>query len=294
MSTYERYDTAAATVYDQTHAPVGADLYASILAAGSTPLDQVELLDAGCGTGAYAAALAGRVGRVVGIDLSEAMLAMGRRRVCGQPVAERITFQLGNIQALPFPDNSFDAVMFNQVLHHLESGDDPAYGAHARAIIEAHRVLRPGGVLIANVCTHEQLRRGFWYYDLIPQAVERSLRRCIPTERLDAMLAQLGFILRGHIVPHDGVMQGPTYFDPWGPLDANWRRTDSIWSLVKPEELAMAQARLWQLAHEHRIMNYLVERDAARRRTGQFTFFVAVRRAAAEGAATPLAKMPLS
>jgi ubiquinone/menaquinone biosynthesis C-methylase UbiE len=292
MNTYERHDTAVATVFGRTRPPVGAELYATILAAGSKPLDQIELLDAGCGTGAYAIALADRVSRVVGIDVSDAMLSMAKRRVVGQRAADRLTFHLGNIEALPFCDSSFDAVMFNQVLHHLESGVDPEYGAHGRALAEAHRVLRPGGVLIANVCTHDQLRRGFWYYDLIPAAVERSIRRCIPADRLDAMLAQLGFAIHGHIVPHDGVMQGPTYFDPWGPLDAKWRRTDSIWSLVQPDELASAQERIWQLAREHRIMNYLVQRDAARRRTGQFTFFVAVRGAHVDSTALSRTSRP--
>lgn len=285
MSTYEHHDTAVVTVVNRIRPPIGAELCATILAAGVKPLDQIELLDAGCGAGAYSAALGDRVRRVVGIDVSDAMLSLAKRRVAGMKAADRITFHLGNIEALPFPDGSFDAVMFNQVLNHLESGLDPEYGAHGRALAEAHRVLRPGGVLIANVCTHDQLRRGFWYYDLIPAAVERSLRRCIPADLLDAMLTQLGFVVHGHIVPHDGVMQGSSYFDPWGPLDAKWRRTDPIWSLVEPDELAAAQERLWRLAREHRIMNYLVQRDAARRRTGQFTFFVAVRGAHADSAA---------
>lgn len=277
MSTYERYDKSAATVYDKSRVAVGAEVVAGCLTAAPRPLAEVELLDAGCGTGVYTAALAGIVGHLVGIDSSEDMLAIARSKIGKESYAERVTLQQGSILALPYPDHSFDGVMFNQVLHHLEDGNDPRYGAHARAVAEAYRVLRPGGVLVANICTHEQVREGYWYYDLILRARGESIKRGAPAERMEEIFAELGFVFKGRIVPLDGVMQGPAYFNPRGPLDPNWRRLDSIWSLATEEEVAQAEARVRELERQGLLTDYMNERDESRRQRGQFTFFVAVR-----------------
>src|SRR5207244_524678 len=76
-------------------------------------------------------------GRVVGIDLSNEMLSMGRARCTGLPWVE-----LGEADAvsLPFPKATFDAAVASQVYEYV--------GDLARALAEARRVLRPGGRLL--------------------------------------------------------------------------------------------------------------------------------------------------
>ncbi len=276
MSAYERYDEAA-PAFDKARRPLGAELVAGGLAATGRPLAELSLLDGGCGTGSYAAALVGKVGHVTAIDYSAGMLAVARAKLAAEERAGRIAFHRGSIAALPFADESFDAVMFNQVLHHLETGDDPTYGGHARALAEAWRVLRPGGVVVVNACTHAQLEQGFWYYDLIPGAREAVLKRCVPAERLEAILEDQGLHFRGRVVPLDGVMQGSAYFQARGPLDPAWRQSDSIWALSSPEELAGALARVSELERDGALDAYLAARDAHRPDHGQFTFFTAVK-----------------
>src|SRR5262249_58333976 len=78
-----------------------------------------------------------RDGRVAGIDLSDAMLAMGRHRCAGQPW---VTFVRADAVTLPFEDASFDAAVSAQVYEYV--------GDLARALREARRVLRPGGRLL--------------------------------------------------------------------------------------------------------------------------------------------------
>jgi arsenite methyltransferase len=97
-----------------------------------------RVLDIGCGPGFLAIEMAEEVGpggRVVGVDASESMLAIARRR---EPaVAE---FQPGDALSLAFADGAFDAVVSTQVYEYV--ADMPA------ALAEARRVLRPGGRLL--------------------------------------------------------------------------------------------------------------------------------------------------
>ena len=91
-------------------------------------------LDAACGTGRHAAYLAGRGCDVTGVDQSSAMLAVARSNV---PAA---TFDVGDVEALQYDDDTFDLGTISLALCHLA---DPT-----RAISELGRVLTPGGNLV--------------------------------------------------------------------------------------------------------------------------------------------------
>jgi ubiquinone/menaquinone biosynthesis C-methylase UbiE len=98
-----------------------------------------RLLDVGCGPGTITADLAGRVapGEVIGIDASAEVLDEARRHAAR--VDASVTFQLGDVYALEFPDGAFDVVHAHQVLQHLT---DPV-----AALREMRRVTRPGGIV---------------------------------------------------------------------------------------------------------------------------------------------------
>ena len=276
MSTFERYDLTSKS-YDSTRVPIGTEVIAGCLAAAAVPPDEISLLDAGCGTGAYAAALADRVGRLTALDLNDGMLAVARTKLT--PWQERGTLELhkGSITAMPFADGSFDAVMFNQVLHHLEDGTDPGYAGHGSALAEAFRVVKPGGLVVVNACTHTQLRQGYWYYRLIPQALAATLARCAPASVIGAAIEAAGFAFRDRIVPHESVMQGASYFDGRGPLDPAWRQGDSIWALAPPEELTAAVDQVRRLDQDGTLEAFVRESDAERPTHGQFSFFLGQR-----------------
>jgi ubiquinone/menaquinone biosynthesis C-methylase UbiE len=110
--------------------------------AGIQPGERV--LDVGCGTGAQtlpAADVAGS-GNVAGIDPSPDML--GRAREKAVKKALDIDFRSAAIEKLPFEDERFDAVLSSFMLHHLP--DDVMRAGFA----EIHRVLKPGGRLLAT------------------------------------------------------------------------------------------------------------------------------------------------
>lgn len=276
MSRYEDYGAVSQT-YDETRIPIGVDILCAFLAAADKPLPQLCLLDAGCGSGAYAEAMLYHVGRIEAVDLNDGMLAVARRKLAREEADGRIAFHRASIDALPFGAGSFDAAMINQVLHHLEDGDDASFPVHRAVLSEMHRVLRPGGVLVINMCTHTQLRNGYWYYDLVPEARDACIRRHVPDGRLADMLAEAGFALRGREAPLEAVMQGAAYFDVTGPLSESWRKGDSFWALATPAQTATAEARVREMQAAGTLDAWFRERDARRAGVGQFTFFAAVR-----------------
>lgn len=274
MSTYEDYADAS-THYDSTRVPVGVEIILGHLASGRVPLADTRLLDAGCGTGNFAAVLAPYVGELTLLDASEEMLDVARAKLAAVSNAPEVDAHCGTLQTLPFEDASFDAVMTNQVLHHLgdPSGDD--WLEHGRVYAEYARVLRPGGVLIVSTTSHEQIRHGWWAFSLIPEAAEEMCRRYAPLEVLEALAEANGMTVTGRFVPTDATIQGDTYFDLEGPLSASWRRGDSTWSLVSETELAAMVDTMTDLKERGALDAYVAEHDARRPHIGQVTFIAA-------------------
>jgi arsenite methyltransferase len=107
------------------------------------PLQPGEaVLDIGCGAGVdalVAASLVGPGGRVVGIDVTTAMLETARANLA-QLNWPQVSFEPADAEHLPFPAGDFNAVISNGVFNlTLNKG---------QALAEAHRVLKPGGRLL--------------------------------------------------------------------------------------------------------------------------------------------------
>jgi len=96
-----------------------------------------EVLELAVGTGRNLP-FYGRDVRLTGVELSEGMLAVARRRT--RELGVEADLRLGDAEALPFPDASFDCVVATLALCTIP--DD------RRAVLEAARVLRPGGSLL--------------------------------------------------------------------------------------------------------------------------------------------------
>jgi ubiquinone/menaquinone biosynthesis C-methylase UbiE len=182
-----------------------------------------RVLDAGCGPGFYVAEILERVGSegsVVGVDASEAMLALSAKRCAGASNAE---FHQGDVTALPLPDAGFDRALSVQVLEYV--ADIPA------ALAELRRVLRPGGRLLiwdvdwATVSWHSEdparMERflAAWDEHLSDPALPRVL---------SARLREAGFEdveMTGHTFATDDVNE-ETYAGSLLPLMAGFVGTD--------------------------------------------------------------------
>lgn len=105
-----------------------------------------RLLDAGCGTGGMLAFLLGQICDLngAGVDSEEEAVRHCHQRGLG-------TVQMGSVEALPYADGIFDAVLSLDVLYH-------AGVSEKRALTEMSRVLRPDGLLVLNLPAFDSLR----------------------------------------------------------------------------------------------------------------------------------------
>jgi ubiquinone/menaquinone biosynthesis C-methylase UbiE len=103
-----------------------------------------SVVDVGCGTGTLAIAAKRRVGptgKVYGIDASPEMIAKASKKA--KKAGVEVVFKSGIVEALPFQDESFDAVLSTLMLHHLPAA------AREQGVREMRRVLKPGGRVLA-------------------------------------------------------------------------------------------------------------------------------------------------
>jgi arsenite methyltransferase len=156
-------------------AGVGYHLDLAALRPGEAALD----LGSGSGTDLFCAAvLVGDPGRVVGVDFTDAQLDKATRLGSGFAQVELVE---GRIEALPFEDESFDAVVSNGVIN-LSPRKDLVFA-------EAARVLRPGGRLAISdiVSGHALKERTRRNVDLWAACIAGAIPR---DDYLDAIAAQ--------------------------------------------------------------------------------------------------------
>lgn len=94
-----------------------------------------RIADLGCGSGVFTGLMHRRGFDCVGVDLSPKLIRIARQAHPG------IDFQEGDIERLPFPDNSFDGVLLAGVLHHLPE--------LSKCAAEIKRILKPGARFVA-------------------------------------------------------------------------------------------------------------------------------------------------
>ncbi|MDA0832433.1 MAG: methyltransferase domain-containing protein [Planctomycetota bacterium] len=116
--------------------------------------EELYLLDVGTGTALIPIELCSRFDRcsVRAVDLAIEMLKIGHRNVGAAGLTDRIILQQEDAKRFSFPDDQFDAVVSNSIIHHIP---EPL-----KALAEIKRVLRPGGVFfVRDLCRPDSLER---------------------------------------------------------------------------------------------------------------------------------------
>ncbi len=169
-----------------------------------------RILDAGCGSGLIAARLIEDGYAVWGIDFAEPMIRQARER-CGPD-----QFAVGDIEHIPFPDNTFDLVVSLGVLEYLESDE--------QALREIRRVLRPGGQAVIAISNG---RSPLLRLDRVAQRVVARLRPAYHLVR---------YRLRGRPAPQPAIPLGAVHRMPYGRFyRSRWLRVLRALSF-EPEE----------------------------------------------------------
>lgn len=150
-----------------------------------------SILDAGCGTGILAVHVADHVARVVGMDISRAMLAVATRRRA-EAQKTNVEFVVGDLGSIPFGDGSFDCVISSAALYNTRL---------EVSLPELRRVVRPGGrIIIADL-----VQRRPWLDRLPAWALLRALAAApghAATFGVRTMLRVLWFRTSGGWVRH--------------------------------------------------------------------------------------------
>jgi ubiquinone/menaquinone biosynthesis C-methylase UbiE len=94
-----------------------------------------RVVDLGCGSGVFSDLLQRAGFECVGLDISQKLIAIGRRKY------PNVEFVEGDVERLPFPAASFDGVLLSGLVHHFPN--------KSRCAAEIYRILRPGGRFVA-------------------------------------------------------------------------------------------------------------------------------------------------
>jgi SAM-dependent methyltransferase len=192
-----------AQIYEEFFVPALFHPWTSVVADAAAIAPGQSVLDVACGTGVLARAVADRVGlsgSVAGLDPSEEMLVVARRK------NDTVEWRMGRAEAIPFPDETFDAVVSQFGIMFFEQP--------ARALREMIRVLRPGGRLAVAVCDALEHSPGYAAFEdllrrLFGDGVAGAFRAPFvlgDAEKLHSLCSDAG-IFDAQVTRHDGMVR---------------------------------------------------------------------------------------
>jgi SAM-dependent methyltransferase len=198
-------------------------MQALVAGAHLTPGD--ALLEIGCGTANYLAAIVAETGATgFGIDPAERMLAEAR----SDPSRAGLDLRAASAEALPFADGAFRFAFSVDVIHHVSD--------RVRAAREVFRVLAPGGRLCIVTDSHDDITNRIPLASHFPETVPHDLARYPATESIRAELESAGFDEIG--------FARVAYAYPLANLTPYRERAYSVLRLIPDDAFAAGMTRL--------------------------------------------------
>lgn len=162
-----------------------------IEAIGKHIAENDDVLDVGCANGhSTFRQFASRKPRsITGIDFSENMIREAAREKAEKKFGEEVSFKVGDVRSIQFPDNSFDVVYTTRVLINL-----PTWGQQVQGIRELLRLARPGGKVVLSEAFWEPLvlLNSLRAIRQLEPLVEHDFNRYLKKSNLEAFLGQEG------------------------------------------------------------------------------------------------------
>ena len=120
-----------------------------------------SILDIATGTGDLAIKFASKTNasKIIGLDLSDGMLSIARKKVLDTPLAKKVQFVQGDSEALPFENNTFDAITVSFGIRNFEDLE--------KGLSEIQRVLKPKGLFVileTSVPSKAPFKQGYHFY----------------------------------------------------------------------------------------------------------------------------------
>lgn len=191
----QQYDQLAAT-YDWRWSRYVSNTLSFLKNWAHIPPD-AQVLDVACGTGEFERMLVteNSAQSIVGVDISENMLAIARQKCDGSP---NVAFQVASASALPFADNSFDVAVSANAFHYF---DQPKL-----ALAKMKRVLKPDGeVVIMDWCRDYFLCQ---VCDILLKLFDPAHKQCYSQAEFHQLLQAAGFEVQRATKVRFGIVWG--------------------------------------------------------------------------------------
>lgn len=278
MSKYTNYDEKHfAQIFDREMQVIGADVIAGLLHVHcGKSLQDLHVLDAGCGTGRFAKALIDLgVGKMSLLDASPEMLNLAKEKL-KYSMESNIIDQVieAVLPNLPFTEGTFDAVMYNYVLQDLEKPEDKKEVPIMETVLHnTKKILRPKGVLVITTGLPSTIKESIWYTQL-HQPIADKLAKYFPSTRewLDLFI-KCGFecVSAMNFLKSDKV----NHFDHEGPLREEWLLGTCVYASADDQEKKALDQTIMELKEKGLLKQFMDEHDRTLE-MGMTTLFVCI------------------
>ncbi|XP_065828937.1 uncharacterized protein [Oscarella lobularis] len=170
--------------YGEGYSSVGGEEVSKILAGFLRKKSDLSILDVGSGPGGFAFFIARTLeANVIGIDISENMVTLAQERLACSDVAQKVKFQLSNVETVEFPAECFDAVFWRSSLLHIPIRRKE--GVLRRMM----KWLKPGGQFISmDLCSTNDVEDGQGFQ----QYLDYLHAECLDVESYEKLLKKVG------------------------------------------------------------------------------------------------------
>lgn len=245
-------------------------------------LSELRVLDAGCGTGNYLTHIQDLgIGTIIGLELNEGMLNQCKLKALSNNKDNNCLLKLhqGSIVEMPFKPKSFDFIMINQVLHHID--DDISRNndyENIRIVLDQcyDKLNGDGSTLFITTSYPSQLSKAYWSFSFFDSCHKLINDRYNEYSWWKDKLLKVGFkSIEEHIITETN-MKEEVYHDMENIFDKQWRKSDSTFAFVTDEEFESKEKEIRNIINnEQERKSFMEHFDNLRQTLGHSVAIVA-------------------
>lgn len=257
--------------YDGNKAAAGSDVICALMQFYCRKLlKDLHVLDAGGGTGIYTKALIEHgIGRITLLDASSRMLEIAKVKLENDLAKRKVDEIVQAIMPpLPFCDESFDAVMFNLVLNHLDEPGSEHFPTCVETLKEARRTLKAGGIIVISTILQSTVANNYWPVQFLKSLHDSKLRNLPALEQFEEIFRTAGISCKQKLTILGSDLLPTYYTDPESCFSLTLKYTEA----TETERITALQA-FKELEQRGEVQKIIKEHDKAKE-AGLLTIFV--------------------